>query len=325
MPINTSNPLLFRISIIGEEGIGKDIFINAFTSNQFLKESDTGLGVAFYKGSLILDAEKGQQECVIWIWDLKEREGYKNLHSRYLKGTNGIMLFFDLTNRKSFNKIPDWIKNIRNSVNIEIPILLVGNRGVTKKFLVSPNEINNIIREFNLFYIETSLTTKEGIYDSFYCMISLTLGVEVDHQFFLSKDIIYYPQSSLALKTSTTELLTSQDLSKLSQQAIFRKIESLEETYERSTQIKIPIKLLVSEVVLSIGVISFFIIEHFLRMLLYEFPEDFEYVDLIPELWSVRTADLIKFLLLTGTTMQLFIAISIIVSYIKSTLKKTTF
>ncbi len=97
MSTENRNPLLFRISILGDEGIGKDTFINKFTSNQFLKESDTGLGVAFYKGNITLDTEMGQQECIIWIWDLKEREGYKTLHSRYLKGTNGIMLFFYLT------------------------------------------------------------------------------------------------------------------------------------------------------------------------------------------------------------------------------------
>ena len=79
MSTETINPLLFRISILGDEGIGKDKFINLFTTNQFLKESDTGLGVAFYKGSIMLDTKKGQQECIIWIWDLKEREGYKTL------------------------------------------------------------------------------------------------------------------------------------------------------------------------------------------------------------------------------------------------------
>ena len=103
MSSESKNPLLFRISILGDEGIGKDKFINLFTTSQFLKESDTGLGVAFYKGSITLDTKKGQQECIIWIWDLKEREGYKTLHSRYLKGTNGVANFIALLHPPPLN------------------------------------------------------------------------------------------------------------------------------------------------------------------------------------------------------------------------------
>ncbi len=309
MSTSTENPVLIRISILGDEGIGKDIFINKFTSNQFLKVSDTGLGVAFYKGSIKLDTNKGQQECIIWIWDLKEREGYKNLHSRYLKGTNGIMLFFDLTNRQSFNKLLNWIETITNEIDSEIPILLVGNREKSGKFVVSPKEINKVMRKFDLYYIETSLTTDEGIYDSFYCITSLTLGVEVDHEFFLSKDITYYPRSKSSLTVPSFALLTSQDLSNLSQRAIFKRIESLEKTFEKSKQIKIPLKTLIIEVVLSIVVILLFIVTHFLQVL--EFPGFTIFV------WQVTKPRAITFTFWIALLMQMAVIIPIIISYFK--------
>jgi small GTP-binding protein len=310
MTTENKNPLLFRISILGDEGIGKDTFINTFTSNQFLKESDTGLGVAFYKGGITLDTEKGQQECVIWIWDLKEREGYKTLHSRYLKGTNGIMLFFDLTNRQSFNKLPNWIELIKNSIESDIPILLIGNREKSKKVNVSPYEINKIIREFNLFYIETSLLTKEGIYDSFYCITSLTMGVDVDHEFFLSKDIIYYPQSTPMTKVPISSLLSPQDLSNLSQTAIFKKIESLENIYEKSVQIKIPLKRLLTEVAIAVVVLALFITVHFLH-------SQKEFVRFPTEANLIRTIYVINSLIYITIAMQILVIIPSIVSYFK--------
>ena len=311
MSTESINPLLFRISILGDEGIGKEKFINLFTTNQFLKESDTGLGVAFYKGSVMLDTERGQQECIIWIWDLKEREGYKSLHSRYLKGTNGIMLFFDLTNRQSFDNLPNWINNINNQNGFEIPILLVGNRENSKKFVVSPNEINKFIRKFNLFYIETSLTTKEGIYDSFYCITSLSLGIEVNHEYFLSKNIIYYPSSIPITQISSSPLITSQDLSKLSQKAIFMKIESLEKTFDKSTQIKVPLKGLIAEVVLSIGVVIIFIIVHFL----YNFKTDKVCFPTQDNCFYITMVAIPLFVL--ANLMQIMVILPIIVTYIK--------
>jgi small GTP-binding protein len=309
MSNQSEGPLLFKITILGEEGIGKEKFINMFTSNQFLKESDPGLGVTFYKGSLTLDTEKGQQECIIWIWDLKERERYKTLHSRYLKGTNGIMLFFDLTNRPSFNKLPIWIENFLSKNTTQVPILLVGNREESKKFVVSPKEINEIVREFNLFYIETSLTTKEGIFDSFYSITSLTLGIEVDHEYFLSKDIIYYPGAKIPLETPSSLVLSPKDISNLGQKAIFEKIELLDEIYEESRKIKVPLKTLIIEVVLSIAVISLFIVTHLLQIS--------GYSEFILPGFRIEKQDLLAFTFWTSQLMQIAVIIMIIINFIK--------
>ncbi len=319
MTTKVESPLLFKISILGDEGIGKDKFINLFTTNQFLKESDSGLGVAFYKGSITLEIEKGEQECIIWIWDLKERERFRRLHSRYLRGTNGVMLFFDLTNRPSFNKLLSWIEIIKNNIDPEIPILLVGNKESVKKIVVSPNEINTIVRKFNLYYIETSLTTKEGIFDSFYCITSLSLGVEVDNELFMSKDIIYYPRAN-PLIAHSSPLLSSKDLSNMSQKIIFKKFDSLEKTFEKSTQIKIPLKMLISQVILAIGVLGFFIVIHFIHALSREV---FEAKGVYPRFCFPTYAtcyplhELIPVLFFLTIIMQIVAMLPIILSYFK--------
>ena len=74
MSVETENPLLIKITILGDEGVGKEKFINLFTSDQFQKEEHIELGVTSYKGSLTIDTEKGKQECIIWIWDLKGKK-----------------------------------------------------------------------------------------------------------------------------------------------------------------------------------------------------------------------------------------------------------
>ena len=73
----------------------------------------------------------------------------------------------------------------------EIPILLIGNKSEADKFSVSPKEIDEFIRKHNLYYIETSTITKEGIADSFYSIASLMIGIDVNSEYFLSKDIIF--------------------------------------------------------------------------------------------------------------------------------------
>ena len=261
MSSETENPLLFKISILGDEGKGKEKFINFFAKSQFIEELDKESGVISYKGNITIEAEKGQQESSIWIWDLKEKKRLKSSYSRYLQDTHGIMLFFDLTKRKSFENLPNWIENIKENTESEVPILLVGNTEDSKEYIVSPTEINSLIREFNLYYIETSLTTRDGVFDSFYCITSLSLGIDINHELFLTKDITYYPISGSTERITSTSLLTSQDLSNLGQKAIFEKIELLEKKIIKSMEIEVPRKLLLIEIILSIVALVLFLIQ----------------------------------------------------------------
>ena len=98
----TKSTLSFKISILGDEGIGKDKFINLFTSGQFEREAESIESVVSYKGNIKIDTETGKQEYIIWIWDLKEKTRIKASHYRYLKESHGLMLFFNLTKTYDF-------------------------------------------------------------------------------------------------------------------------------------------------------------------------------------------------------------------------------
>ncbi|MFX0080909.1 MAG: Rab family GTPase [Candidatus Hodarchaeota archaeon] len=301
MSSETQNPLLFKISILGDEGIGKDKFINLFAKSQFLEESDAESGVTSYNGKITIDTDEGQQECVIWICNIEGKKRFKTSYSTYLEESHGIMIFFDLTNRKSFDNLPNWIDDIKEERKSKVPILLVGNTEKSKEFVVSPKEINSLIRKFNLYYIETSLTAREGVFDSFYCITSLSLGINVNSKFFLTKDVVYYPSSSLAESIPTTQILSSQDLSNLGHKAIFEKIDRLEEKIKKSMQIELPHYIILAAIFLSISSLILLFIQDSLYILPRNHPGR-SYVDLI--LW-------------TAMGFEIVFVVLIIISYVK--------
>ena len=53
----TESALSLKISILGDEGIGKDKFINVFTSGQFEKEADSIESVVSYKGNIKIGSD----------------------------------------------------------------------------------------------------------------------------------------------------------------------------------------------------------------------------------------------------------------------------
>jgi len=117
----------------------------------------------------------------------------------YLKGALGMLLFFDLADRKSFIHLDDWIKLITESKkkrkkekHKKVPLLLIiGNKSDPEKFAISPKELDDFIRKYNLYYMEISTITKEEVLDSFYCLTSLMVGVDIHSEYFLSEKVMW--------------------------------------------------------------------------------------------------------------------------------------
>lgn len=233
---------LFKICVVGDSGIGKTAFIEIFAPESHFKKGTRAakrIGVNFYEETIIIETNTGPKNCKIQIWDIGGHERFESIRPQYYRGTKGVMLFFDLANRASFLHLNDWIAEVRKGSRIEekrrkkkgigeIPVLLIGNKSDLEHFRVSPKEIDIFIRDHNLVYIETSTRTKEGIFDSFYCISSLMLGIDIHSEYFLSKDIIYRPQVVPSKKSFTEIKLTAADLNNLSQKAILNKLEMLE-------------------------------------------------------------------------------------------------
>lgn len=225
----------FKICVVGDSGIGKENFVESFVFSDTIKDVSLTIGVDFYTEAITIETEKGPSTCKIHIWNFGGEERFKFLVSQYCKGANGIMLFFDLADRESFLHLNDWLKAIEKGVgNLErIPILLVGNKSNLEFFAVSPKEIDQFIGKFNLVYIETSTLTEEGISDSFYCITSLIIGIDINSEYFLSKDVIYRPNISRGTEIHEPSTLTPHDLRILSQKAIIKKLDILEKKIDR--------------------------------------------------------------------------------------------
>ena len=228
---------LIKICILGDPGIGKQGFVKSFIGgDNFNTEYDReALGVDLFSKIILLETGEGPMNCKLQIWNIIGRKSFSKIMPLYLEGANGFILFFDLKNRASFLHLPDYIKFIserkkkrKREKEKKVPILLVGNRSDPEKSAIFPKEFDNFIRKYNLPYIETSTMTKEEVFDSFYCITSLMVGVDIHSEYFLSKKVIYRPSKIPYSTTPSISTLTPQDLRNLSQEAIFQKLLTLE-------------------------------------------------------------------------------------------------
>jgi len=57
----------------------------------------------------------GNRRYRLQIWDTAGQERFKTITETYYKGAAGVVLVYSVTDRKSFNNMENWIKQINES------------------------------------------------------------------------------------------------------------------------------------------------------------------------------------------------------------------
>jgi len=182
----------FKSIIVGDAGVGKTALtlrllegfftdptmtINSiFTSKLFRQEK--GQRFDFHIKTISIETREGPIKAKIGLWDTGGQENLSSNKPMYYHGALGAVLVFDLTNSSSFEYLPQWIEEVRSRAKPEIQLLLVGNKSdLIDQRQETLEEINSFKRKFYLYYIETSAKTGEGVYNCFYILTGLMLGL----------------------------------------------------------------------------------------------------------------------------------------------------
>ena len=195
---------LFKSIVVGDGGVGKTALTLRFSKGFFTEDYKMTIGVDFHVKTINIDSIEGPIRAKLQIWDTGGQERFSSIRPMYYRGSLGALLIFDLTNAGSFDHLPQWIEEIRANVKTEIPLLLVGNKSdLVAQRTVSLEEINNFTYKFNLYYMETSAKTGEGVGDCFYILACLMIGSGVPDQL-ISRNIVFNPGQIPVTATGTS-------------------------------------------------------------------------------------------------------------------------
>jgi small GTP-binding protein len=174
---------LFKSIVVGDGGVGKTALTLRFSKGFFTEDYKMTIGVDFHVKTISIDTSEGSIKCKLQLWDTGGQERFSSIRPMYYRGSLGVVLVFDLTNSDSFEHLPQWIEEVRANVKAEIPLLLVGNKSdLIDQRALTMGEINRFTRDFNLYYMETSAKTGEGVGDCFYILACLMVGQGVPEQ-----------------------------------------------------------------------------------------------------------------------------------------------
>lgn len=196
---------LFKCIVVGDGGVGKTALTLRFSKGFFTEDYKMTIGVDFHVKTIRVETEEEPLKAKLQIWDTGGQERFSSIRPMYYRGSLGALLIFDLTSMASFEHLPQWIEEVRANVNSDIPLLLVGNKSdLEDQREVSLEEINSFSDKFNLYYMETSAKTGEGVGDCFYVLACLMIGSGVPDQL-IAEGSVYAPGKVMTEPKTTTE------------------------------------------------------------------------------------------------------------------------
>ena len=62
------------------------------------------------------------------MWDTAGQERFKSILTSYYKGTHGVLLVYDITDRRSFVDVQNWVNDVEKYGREDVVKTLIGNK-----------------------------------------------------------------------------------------------------------------------------------------------------------------------------------------------------
>ena len=150
---------IYKVLLLGDTTVGKTCFLMKYTDKSFIEEHMTTIGLDYRLKSLKL---KGGKEVKLQIWDTAGQERFRTITKSYYKGSEGIILIYDVTKMETFENVKTWVSQIREEVSQKAVIYVVGNKiDMEEERVVTKEEGEKLAKELELPFKEAS--AKNGI------------------------------------------------------------------------------------------------------------------------------------------------------------------
>lgn len=153
-----------KILIIGDSTVGKTALLEHYDTKEFKKSYITTIGIDFKVKKIIYKNNPKK----ITIWDTAGQERFRTITTAYYRGSHGILLTYDITNRISFENMNRWMKDIKAGTSEGIIIIIVGNKSdLLNERQVSEEEGQAFADRHNCLFFETSAKSGKNVEKSF--------------------------------------------------------------------------------------------------------------------------------------------------------------
>ena len=154
----------FKVIVIGNSGVGKSSLSLRATQDIFKEDFISTIGFEFYSFYLKIN----DKTIKLQIWDTCGQEIYRSIISGFYRSTELAIIVFSVVDRKSFEDIEEWVKQLKTHGTPDCKIFLIGNKIDLQNRMVSSEEAIKYKKEHDFeYYMETSARAGVNIRELF--------------------------------------------------------------------------------------------------------------------------------------------------------------
>ena len=164
-----------KVLLCGNSGVGKTSIFKRYFKNEFEGNYNSSIGIDFQTKVI----KRKSKQYSIQVFDTAGEERFRSITSSYFRMAEYFLLIFDLTNRNSFDAIPEWIALLKEYVE-KPKFMIIGNKSDLEKNKIPDDEINDALEDKEQFKIN----------DENFIKVSAKTGKNINYAFDYLLDLI---------------------------------------------------------------------------------------------------------------------------------------
>ena len=164
-----------KVLLCGNSGVGKTSIFKRYFKNEFEGNYNSSIGIDFQTKVI----KRKNRQYSIQVFDTAGEERFRSITSSYFRMAEYFLLIFDLTNRNSFDAIPEWIALLKEYVE-KPKFMIIGNKSDLEKNKIPDDEINDALEGKEQFKIN----------DENFIKVSAKTGKNINYAFDYLLDLI---------------------------------------------------------------------------------------------------------------------------------------
>jgi small GTP-binding protein len=161
-----------KIVIIGESSVGKSAIINQYINQIFIEQAITTIGTDKFSKFEIIN----NQKIKLNVWDTAGQERFRSLSPLFLKGSNIVLMVYDITNKFSFTELNNfWIEKVKDNTDNIILGVIANKSDLYDMEVVPIEEGKKFASDINGVFFETSARNLETVRNVFIKLVGVYL------------------------------------------------------------------------------------------------------------------------------------------------------
>ena len=167
-----SEEVTLKILLLGDMTVGKTTLLLKYIDNYTPDLYISTLGIDYKTKNITYN----DAQICLKIWDTAGQERYQVITKSFVKGTDGIIYMYDITNKQSFTNIKQWLEDTQE-YSFGAKKIIVGNKiDMEEKREVSEEMKERLCKEMDVDLVEVSAKKGTDVNEAFDKLIKSILG-----------------------------------------------------------------------------------------------------------------------------------------------------